>query len=244
MKKEVLATKHPLKTVAIISALSALVVSPIVLLPGAASAEPGQLIAKRECFLGICWNTDDRNARYDDDDDDDDDNGGRYDERYRRSYSDIDRIYRDVLGRRADRDGLRTYSRRLEQGWSLREVRRDLAKSRECESAINAIYRQVLGRNADRGGIRTYVVRLSEGWSLTEVRRDISNSREARERYRDRDRYDDRYDNRDRRNRDRRDRDDERRRDDRRRDDVPVYRSPNDINNDVPVYRSPNDINN
>lgn len=236
MKKEVLATKHPLKTIAMVSALSALVISPIVLLPGAATAEPGQLIAKRECFLGVCWNTDDRNARYDDDDDDDDDDdGGRYDDRYRRSHSDIDRIYRDVLGRRADRNGLRTYSRRIEQGWSLREVRRDLARSRECESAINAIYRQVLGRNADRGGIRTYTTRLAEGWSLSEVRRDISNSREAKDRYRDRDRYDDRG---------RRDRDYERRRDDRRRDDVPVYRSPNDINNDVPVYRSPNDINN
>lgn len=47
-------------------------------------------------------------------------------------YDDIDKIYQEVLGRDADRDGLRTYQRRLVDGWSLNRVHRDIAKSKEA----------------------------------------------------------------------------------------------------------------
>jgi len=109
-----------------------------------------------------------------------------YDER--RSYggrsrydNEINQLYREVLGRNADGEGLRTWSRQLERGKSLREIRRDLAYSREAENAINNIYRQVLGRNSDRNGLRNWQRELAEGKSLREVRRSIAGSREGRE---------------------------------------------------------------
>ena len=95
----------------------------------------------------------------------------------------INRVYRDVLGRRGDREGLRTYTKRVLSGrWNIREVRKDLARSEEARDKINQIYREVLGRNADSEGLRTYRKRLEKGWSLSRVRRDISNSSEAKER--------------------------------------------------------------
>ena len=62
----------------------------------------------------------------------------RYDRRYDRSFRVeelIDRLYREVLSRRADRSGLRTYSdRMLRSGWDENRVRRDLVRSREARN--------------------------------------------------------------------------------------------------------------
>jgi hypothetical protein len=110
----------------------------------------------------------------------------RYDDRYdrnnrnnRNSLEDrIDRIYREVLGRPADRDGLRTYVNRVrDRNWSLERVRNELASSREAESAIDRAYQEILGRNADRNGLRTYLRRLQSGWSMQRIREDLINSR-------------------------------------------------------------------
>ena len=128
----------------------------------------------------------------------------RYDRRYRRHdrdrnyrrdrdsrstrnrevvYREIDELYREVLGRRSDRRGLRTYADRiLSRDWNLSEVRRELARSQEARDRINQLYRAILRRDADRDGIRTYQRNLERGWSLERVRRDIINSDEARER--------------------------------------------------------------
>ena len=108
---------------------------------------------------------------------------------YRRSRSRlssrIDSIYRSVLGRSADRRGLRTYIDRIQDNnWDLRRVRRDLASSREASVAINRAYREILGRPADRSGLRTYRRRLQDGWSLSRIRQELANSREARRRFR------------------------------------------------------------
>lgn len=110
--------------------------------------------------------------------------GDRYNrERDRRdSYEQISEIFQEVLDRDVDRREYRRYSRRLQQGWSLSRVRREVARSEEAREEINRIYQEVLGRDADPQGLRTYQNQLADDWSLREVRRDIARSREARER--------------------------------------------------------------
>lgn len=98
--------------------------------------------------------------------------------------AEVDRLYQSVLGRPADLDGLRTYTRALEQGWSLRKVRWAIANSTEAQVAIHRIYREVLDREADNEGLRTYRDRLEQGWELDRVRNDINASYEAQSRRR------------------------------------------------------------
>lgn len=97
-------------------------------------------------------------------------------------YDAVDDLYQEVLGRDADRAGLRTYRRFIEQGWSLSRVRSALASSPEAEQIINSIYRQYLGRDADPGGLSTYRGFLDRGWSMEQVRRAVAESPEARSR--------------------------------------------------------------
>ncbi|WP_448562418.1 DUF4214 domain-containing protein [Trichothermofontia sp.] len=100
-------------------------------------------------------------------------------------YDDLNRIYRDVLGRDIDRRGYRAYSEQLARGkMTLSEVRREVASSEEARQAINQIYREVLGRDADAQGLRTYQRRLMDGWTLRQVRRALENSDEAKNRRR------------------------------------------------------------
>ncbi|MFB2882100.1 DUF4214 domain-containing protein [Floridanema aerugineum] len=97
-------------------------------------------------------------------------------------YDEINRLYRQVLGRNADSEGIRTWSRQLQRGRSMSDIRRELAYSREAEARINDIYRRVLGRNVDRNGLRTWQSELARGKSLREVERSIARSPEARNR--------------------------------------------------------------
>lgn len=100
-------------------------------------------------------------------------------------YDDLNRIYRDVLGRDIDRRGYRAYSEQLSRGrMTLSDVRREVASSEEARQAINQVYREVLGRDADNQGLRTYQRRLVDGWTLRQVRRELENSDEARNRRR------------------------------------------------------------
>jgi len=98
------------------------------------------------------------------------------------AYDELDDIYKDVLGRNIDRDGLRTYVRRLEQGWSLSQIRRDVVNSDEAEDALNQVYRRILGRDIDADGFRTYRRKIARGESLRDVARDLQKSDEARRR--------------------------------------------------------------
>ena len=146
---------------------------------------------------------DDNNSNRDDDDDRDDRynndrynndryNNDRYNQdRYNNQYNNrgnrqnveeqIDRLYREVLGRPADSSGLRTYRDRVNNNnWSMQRVRDELANSREAESAINRAYQEILGREADSRGRRTYLQRLRSGWSIQRVREDLMNSRDRR----------------------------------------------------------------
>jgi hypothetical protein len=92
-------------------------------------------------------------------------------------------IYEDVLGREADREGLRDWSRTvIRRGNSLDDVREGIANSEEAEDRINDIYRDVLGRDADPDGLETWTGALEDGESLDDVRREIQESDEARSR--------------------------------------------------------------
>lgn len=95
-------------------------------------------------------------------------------------YDELDDIYKDVLGRNIGRDGLKTYVRRLEQGWSLTRIRKDVAESDEAEQALDGVYRRILGRGVDPSGFKTYSRKLARGSSLRDVARDLQKSKEAR----------------------------------------------------------------
>lgn len=96
--------------------------------------------------------------------------------------------YEDVLGRKPDADGLRTYrSRMVENGWSEKEVRNDLRRSAEfktggdVEGAIKRAYQDVLGRNPDKEGLAFYRKKMTDDkWSEQKVREALRKSDEAR----------------------------------------------------------------
>ncbi|XWK86250.1 MAG: DUF4214 domain-containing protein [Phormidium sp.] len=153
----------------------------------AETVNPQEILKKEESLVSVQEqknsNWESRNKqRYDYDRDRYD--RDRYDRGGRRSeyYDDINRLYRQVLGRNADNEGLRTWSRQLQRGRSMSDIRRELAYSREAEARINDIYRRVLGRNVDRNGLRTWQSELARGKSLREVERSIARSPEARNR--------------------------------------------------------------
>jgi hypothetical protein len=116
----------------------------------------------------------------------------RRDRRYRNSdyyYYQINQIYREVLGREADSEGMRTYGRKLDNGTSIRDIREDIARSREARDTIKRMYQELTGRSPRDGTVRDYSNRLADGWTLSDVRADIVGSSDYRDRY-DRDRYD------------------------------------------------------
>ena len=94
----------------------------------------------------------------------------------------IQNLYRSLLGREADQEGLRTYGLAVASGWSMDKVREALAESREAEHAIHQLYREVLARSADEDGIKTYRAMMERGWGLHRIRRDLAASREAQAR--------------------------------------------------------------
>lgn len=95
----------------------------------------------------------------------------------------IDRLYLDILGRRADRGGLRGYSDRvINDNWDFTRVRRELARSAEARQAIDRLYREILGRRADEQGLRFYQNALERGMSLNQVSQDLRRNGAARNR--------------------------------------------------------------
>lgn len=68
--------------------------------------------------------------------------------------SDIQNIYKDVLGRQADVGGLQHYAG---SSMSSEDIRKDIEQSQERKTQqVNALYKEVLGREADPGGLKTY----------------------------------------------------------------------------------------
>lgn len=94
-------------------------------------------------------------------------------------YDDLDKVFVDVLGRNINNGELRAYTRRLEQGRSLADVRGDVARSKEAEQALDRVYQAVLGRGIDPSGLQTYRRKLAQGDSLRSVERELRRSAEA-----------------------------------------------------------------
>ncbi len=112
-----------------------------------------------------------------------------YDDRYDRNddyriRNTLNTLYQDILGRSVDRSGLKTYGRRLENGWSVSRVRKDLANSDEARDRLNDIYRRLLKRDIDSSGLKTYRRRLADDWTLYDVEESVKKSDEARSRKR------------------------------------------------------------
>ncbi|HIK31057.1 MAG TPA: DUF4214 domain-containing protein [Oscillatoriales cyanobacterium M59_W2019_021] len=94
-------------------------------------------------------------------------------------YNDIKLIYREVLGREADVDGLIHWSDLLANGAELSRVRESIANSPESKENIDRIYQEVLGRSVDESGLQTWTRKLATGATLLEIRQEIESSQEA-----------------------------------------------------------------
>jgi Domain of unknown function (DUF4214) len=96
-------------------------------------------------------------------------------------YNDIKLIYREVLGREADVDGLIHWSDILASGVELSQVRESISNSPESQANIDRIYQEVLGRTVDSSGLQTWTRKLAQGSTLAEIREEIESSPEATE---------------------------------------------------------------
>ena len=103
----------------------------------------------------------------------------------------ITRAYDDVLGRKPDPSGMRTYrSKMIDEGWNEKDVRNDLRKSAEfrvgdVDVVIRRAYEDLLGRKPDKSGLEMYRKRMLEDrWDERRVRDDIRKSEEYRKKNR------------------------------------------------------------
>ena len=111
----------------------------------------------------------------------------------------LEDAYREILGRDIDQDGLNSYTRLLEAGYSRTYVLMSIVKSdefinkvlRENNSAQNLkdaiasnktfledAYREILGRDIDQDGLNSYTRLLEAGYSRTYVLMSIVKSDE------------------------------------------------------------------
>jgi hypothetical protein len=104
----------------------------------------------------------------------------------------ITRIYREVLGRDPDANGLGHYRAKWRDGWTQGQIREDLQRSKEgrdyyVRAAITRAYKELLGREPDPQGYATYERLMREkGYSEQQVRAAIMSGDEYRQRNRGR----------------------------------------------------------
>lgn len=100
----------------------------------------------------------------------------------------IKRMYREVLGRDPDANGLAHYRAKWKEGWTQGQIRDDLRRSHEgrnthIQTAINKAYRELLGRDPDPAGYVSYERLMREkGMSERELRAAIMSGDEYRQR--------------------------------------------------------------
>jgi len=100
----------------------------------------------------------------------------------------VRRIYREVLHRDPDPEGLRSYAANLrDRRWSEDDLRREIRRSEEAretrarEIVIRA-YRDILGRDPDAEGLRSYQRKIMDGMDENRLRDILRGSEEARNR--------------------------------------------------------------
>ncbi|MFM8618893.1 MAG: DUF4214 domain-containing protein [Opitutaceae bacterium] len=102
----------------------------------------------------------------------------------------IKRMYREILGRDPDANGLAHYRSKWRQGWTQGQIRADLQRSREGQGnqirdVITRAYRDVLGRDPDPAGYANYERLMRErGYTERDIRRALMNGDEYRQRMR------------------------------------------------------------
>ncbi len=102
----------------------------------------------------------------------------------------ITRIYREVLGRDPDANGLAHYRGKWRDGWTQGQIRDDLRRSNEgkgtyIHNAITRAYRELLGREPDPAGYANYERLMREkGLSERDLRASIMSGDEYRQRRR------------------------------------------------------------
>jgi hypothetical protein len=97
----------------------------------------------------------------------------------------VENAYQDVLGRKADKAGMRIYrSKIIDEGWTESQVRTALRSSPEFQQAgtdviIKRAYEDVLSRKPDRGGMKLYRKNIIENhWTEKQVRDSLRLSQE------------------------------------------------------------------
>ncbi|MBI5691488.1 MAG: DUF4214 domain-containing protein [Verrucomicrobia bacterium] len=102
----------------------------------------------------------------------------------------ITKIYREVLGRDPDPNGLAHYRSKWRQGWTQGQIREDLRRSHEgrdtrIREVITRAYREVLGRDPDPAGYANYERLMRErGYTERDIRRALMGGDEYRQRMR------------------------------------------------------------
>ncbi len=81
----------------------------------------------------------------------------------------IIKIYREVLERNVDPSGMDTWTRELNSGKTILQVRRAIAESPEAQNKLNDLYRRMLCREIDSSGRVTWTNALASGWTLQRV---------------------------------------------------------------------------
>lgn len=95
----------------------------------------------------------------------------------------VTEAYEDILERKPDTSGLRTFrSRIIEEGWTAADVRRELKKSDEyADIVITRSFEDVLGRKPDAGALKTYREKIKRGWTEQDLRKVLRKSDEYRQ---------------------------------------------------------------
>jgi hypothetical protein len=99
----------------------------------------------------------------------------------------ITRMYREILGRDPDPNGLAHYRSRWKDGWTQGQIRADIRRSAEGRDAginlaITRAYRDILGREPDPEGYANYAnLMRRQGYTERNIREALMNSDEYRQ---------------------------------------------------------------
>lgn len=99
----------------------------------------------------------------------------------------ITKMYREILGRDPDPNGLAHYRSKWKDGWTQGQIRNDIRRSAEgrdanINNAITRAYRDILGREPDPEGYANYAnLMRRQGYTERNIREALMNSDEYRQ---------------------------------------------------------------